>query len=100
MTSSAPLTIRPATAADAGALRRLAALDSSAAPAEPVLVAEIDGELHAAVSVAAGDVVADPFRRTAGTVAVLRVHATLERAKRAPRAPRLRLRGPGVALNH
>jgi hypothetical protein len=100
MTSSAPLTIRPATPADAGALRRLAALDSSAVPAEPVLVAEIGGELHAAVSIADGTVVADPFRRTAGTVAVLRVHATLEREQRAPRAPRLRLRRSGLALNH
>ena len=55
------ITIRPSDSADTTALRDLAALDSHHAPAEPVLVAEVDGDLQAAVSLADGEVVADPF---------------------------------------
>ena len=67
--------IRRASATDARALRRLAALDNAPAPAAgpDVLIAEIDGEPVAAVT---GDrAIADPFRRTAELVELLRLRA-------------------------
>lgn len=66
-------TIRFAYPDDATALRRLAALDSQPALPEPVLVADVDGELWAAVTIGAeARTIADPFRHTAVLVALLR----------------------------
>ncbi len=48
------ITIRPGYADDHLALARLAALDSAAVPAEPLLVADLDGELSAALSLRDG----------------------------------------------
>lgn len=68
--------IRRAYADDGSDLIRLAALDSSAAPPPaPLLVAELDGVLGAALSLRDGSVIADPFRRTAELVELLRLHA-------------------------
>jgi hypothetical protein len=75
MTSSASLTIRHATAADEAALRRLATLDSSRVPSGELLVAELDGQLVAALSVDTGAAIADPFEHTAAIVDSLRAHA-------------------------
>jgi hypothetical protein len=61
-------TIREAQAANDAALRRLAALDSSRVPNGRLLVAEADGELVAAVPLAGGPTIADPFRCTAAIV--------------------------------
>jgi hypothetical protein len=72
------IVIREATAADRGRLSRLAELDSSRAPADPVLIAEVDGELLAAVSMRDWRLVADPWRVTADLVEVLGIHAGLE----------------------
>lgn len=69
------VTIRPAFPDDAQALARLAALDSAQSPPAPVLVAEIDGELLAAMSLADGSVVADPFHRTAALLELLSARA-------------------------
>jgi hypothetical protein len=69
------LVIRTATAADAEALRRLAALDSQTLPTGPHLLAELDGHPVAALSRADGRVVADPFSRTDTVVAMLRRRA-------------------------
>lgn len=69
------LTIRRAGPADAGALSRLAALDSSHAPVGDVLVAEVGEELRAALCLASGHVIADPFHRTAEFVSLLRLRA-------------------------
>src|SRR5205085_10221270 len=69
-----PITIRPASARDALALTRLAALDSAPIPPAPVLLVEVDGELRAAVSGQDLTAVADPFRQTAGLVALARDH--------------------------
>ncbi|HLY35142.1 MAG TPA: hypothetical protein VKU35_00345, partial [Candidatus Limnocylindria bacterium] len=71
-----PVTIRPANADDELDLWKLAALDSSPLPAAPLLVAEIQGELRAAVSVTDLRAIADPFRRTAELVELLRQTAT------------------------
>ena len=73
------ITIRPGYADDQKALARLAALDSASLPAGPLLVAELDGELSAALSLHDGTSIADPFRPTAAIVALLRAHAAAAR---------------------
>jgi hypothetical protein len=74
--SDAAITIRPAYADDQAALTRLAALDSAEhAPAVPVLLAEVDGEVQAALSLRDGSAIADPFRPTLHILALLRTHA-------------------------
>jgi hypothetical protein len=70
------ITIRFAYPDDAAALRRLAALDSQPLPPGRLLVAEVAGELWAAVSVTgAPRAIADPFRHTAELVALLHERA-------------------------
>ena len=86
------ITIRSARDADAGALARLAALDSSHVPSGDLLVAEVSGELVAAASDAG--VIADPFRPTADVVDLLRLRAAVRTPRRATSRPvlaRLRL---------
>ena len=73
--SSPPISIRSAYPDDADALRRLAALDSAPLPQAPVLVADVGGELQAALSLADGGLVADPFVATADLVVLLEVQA-------------------------
>src|SRR3954468_6794473 len=58
------VTIRRAGPNDERALRRLAGLDSARVPDGPVLMAEIDGQAVAAISVLSGDSFADPFTPT------------------------------------
>ena len=70
------VTLRFAFPDDQPALWRLAALDSADVPAEPVLIAEVNGEARAALSLADGSVIADPFHRTVELVALLRARAT------------------------
>jgi hypothetical protein len=86
MTSSTPLTIRLAHHDDRAPLARLAQLDSGRTPADPVLLAEAEGGVVAALSLLDGTAVADPFRPTADVVDLLRVRAaataTDARAKR------------------
>jgi hypothetical protein len=67
------LTIRPATAGDAHAVMRLAALDGAPAPRGTLLVAERDGGLIAAVPFEGGRAIADPFEATQDAVALLRL---------------------------
>jgi hypothetical protein len=64
MMSMNSLTIRMATASDDGALERLAELDSAPVLSGPVLVAEVGGELWAAISLDDHQLVGDPFRPT------------------------------------
>ena len=94
-TAIATIVIRPAYADDREALARLAAIDSSASPAGPMLLAEVDDELRAAVSLADGSVIADPFFPTLDLVELLRTHAAALSAghgsRRRPR-PARRLR--------
>jgi hypothetical protein len=67
------LTIRMAVSADAEALRRLAQLDSAPLPGpSPMLIAEVAGELRAAVPLYGGSEIADPFHPTAELVVLLR----------------------------
>jgi hypothetical protein len=60
---------------DAEPLGRLAALDSAVPPEQPVLVAEVGGELRAALSLSDGSVIAHPFYGTAPVVELLRARA-------------------------
>jgi hypothetical protein len=84
-------TIRQANEEDVHALRRLAELDSDPRPLTGrVIVGEVKGEVAAAVAVADGRVIANPFRPTAHLVAHLRRRASALRA--ADRTPSLRER--------
>lgn len=67
--------IRRSRAADSGALERLARLDDRRLPRGELLVAEVAGEIRAAVSLDDGAVVADPWLRTADLVELLRLSA-------------------------
>ena len=69
------VTIRRAYPDDAPALARLAALDCRRLPTGEVLVAEVDGQLWAAVSISTNLAIADPFRHSAGLVRLLRMRA-------------------------
>jgi hypothetical protein len=65
--------VRYAHAGDRQAIVRLAQLDSAREPTGPVLVAECAGGVVAALALAGGDPIADPFVRTAELVQLLRV---------------------------
>ena len=69
------ITIRPATAEDREAIRRVAALDSGEAPKGESMLALVGGELRAVLPLAGGRALADPFHRTAELVELLRVMA-------------------------
>jgi hypothetical protein len=75
------IVIRPDRPEDGRALARLAALDSARVPASPLLVAEVAGELRAAVSLMDGRAIADPFHRTASLVVLLTLRAEQLRAE-------------------
>ena len=77
MTSlNSPITIRLATPDDYLALTRLAALDSAdSIPPGRVLLAEVDGELNAAISLHDGSAIADPFQPTLHLLDLLRTRA-------------------------
>jgi hypothetical protein len=91
MAYTVPVTLRLADRSDRRALRRLAQLDSRPLPPAPHLVAEREGRIDAVLSLADGEVVADPFRHTAELCELLRRHAAAieGRAASAP-APQLR----------
>ena len=95
VTSDLPITIRPAYPDDVGALQQLAALDSAAVPAAPLLVAEVDGQLRVAVSMAHLEAIADPFFPTADVVELVRQH--IRRTAEGSSQRRLR-RKRGLAL--
>ena len=69
------VSIRRAEPADIEAIERLAALDGRRVRAGEHLIADVEGEAWAAVSVQTGDVVADPFLPTAHVADLLRLHA-------------------------
>jgi hypothetical protein len=90
--NTSEITIRPEYPDDELALIRLAALDSSEPPARPLLLAEVDGELHAAVSLLDGSSIADPFQPTTAIVDLLRARArTVARPRRTGRRPLVRV---------
>jgi hypothetical protein len=72
---SAAVSLRIAGVDDEQVVRDLAALDDATAPEGEVLLALIDGEAAAALSLRDGHVVANPFVRTEAAVALLRLRA-------------------------
>jgi hypothetical protein len=88
------VTLRRADRGHADALRRLAGLDSHPLPPGPFLVAERAGAVEAAVSLSTGELLADPFRRTAEIAALLRCHAA--EARVAPEDDSLLARHPNT----
>jgi hypothetical protein len=82
---SSTIVIRTPRPEEAFAVRRLAYLDSQRPLRGDVVVAQVDGELLAAVSLSDGRVVADPFTHTADVVELLRMRA----ARHAPAASSL-----------
>jgi hypothetical protein len=74
-TTASHISIRLATAADDSTLIQLAALDSAPAPRGQVLVADLDGEIIAAHSIAPSRSIADPFRPTADISELLELRA-------------------------
>ena len=69
------LTLRIATSADGSALARLADLEQTARPADPVLLGEVMQRPVAALSLRDGRVVADPFTPTAELIELMRLRA-------------------------
>lgn len=74
------IAIRRVLPSDGEALARLQALAERRLPEGPLLVAEVDGELVAAVPAAGGDVVTDPFRVTLDVVELLHLRSSQLRA--------------------
>ena len=91
---SSTLALRVAQNDEAPVIRRLAALDDSPPLDGDVLLALVDGEPVAAVSLCDGRVVANPFLHTADTVRLLSLRAAQLCASAASpqraRIPRLR----------
>jgi len=69
------VTLRFASPAARTRLARLAELDSATPPAQPVLLAEVEGQLRAALALTDGTPVPDPFRPTADLIDLLRARA-------------------------
>jgi hypothetical protein len=86
-----PILIRPFTDSDAQAVREVAQRDSSVVPPGVLLVAEVEGQVRAALSLDTGEVVADPFAPSAAPVDLLRARARQLNGGRRP--PRRRGRG-------
>jgi len=89
-THDTAILIRRASEDDAADLRRLAQLDGASLPDGDLLVAEVDGELRAALRVTDSAYVADPFFPAKELVRLLDIrakrlrreeHSTLDRAR-------------------
>lgn len=87
---NATIALRPATSADDRVLDELAQLDSARPLARPALLAVVDDAPVAAISIADGRVVADPFVPSESVVELLRARAG--RGATARRGRRLHLR--------
>jgi hypothetical protein len=90
MSISESISIRPFADSDAQAVRSVAERDSSTVPAGVLLVAEVDGEVRAALSLDTGESVADPFAASLALVDLLRTRARQLSGGRVPRRRRHR----------
>jgi len=91
------ITIRQLTAADSVAVNRLAELESTGAPTGPMLGAEVEGTLLAAISIPSGTIVADPFSRTAEIADLLEVRVAQLRKRAIPTRGRMLRRRSATA---
>jgi hypothetical protein len=89
---TAPLVIRIAEPSDGPALQFLAELDSVLPFTGAALIAELDGQMVAGISLANGREVADPFVPTTEILELLRIRAKQLKPRLAPRAPFAKLR--------
>ena len=80
------ITIRSSRPTDASELRRLALIDSQRPLTGEAIVAEVCGEVVAAYSPASSRSIADPFRRTADVVEMLRLRAAAAADRPAPQS--------------
>jgi hypothetical protein len=69
------VTIRLARCSDEAGLAQLATLAQRPLPSDDLLVAEVNGELRAALPVTGGDPITDPFVATADLVSLLSLRA-------------------------
>jgi hypothetical protein len=83
---SAAVTLRRACAGDRSAIARLAGPHP---PQGPFIVAEIDGELRAALSLAGGAALIDPLRPASAALELLRARALQLEDAQTPRRRRL-----------
>lgn len=90
---TAEIVIRAARAEDMSDVARVAARDAASPPAGPLLVAKVESDVRAAISLRDGTVVADPFHRTAELVEMLKIRAgAVDRASHGDVATRRRAR--------
>jgi hypothetical protein len=83
------ITIRRLAPADDLTVAMLADLDAADAPDGPLLGAEVEGKLLAAISLRTGEVVADPFSRTAELTDLLELRVAQMRKRERPLRGRL-----------
>jgi hypothetical protein len=76
------ITIRGAGPEDGSALSRLAQRDSRPVPEGAVLIALVGGESRAAISLASGEAIADPFHHTEELVGMLTLRRSRLRGER------------------
>ena len=74
------ITIRPQRDADAPAVELLAELDARRVPDGPLLLAEVEGTIEAALALESGETIANPFATSAEVVSLLRLRAEQLRA--------------------
>jgi hypothetical protein len=93
------VTIRFSRPDDAAEISKLAQLDSARPPQGRLLVAEVAGELFAALPINGGAAVADPFRHTLDLVSLLEVRRRQIRRTKAARRRLLRRYVPAPAAS-
>ena len=74
------ITIRPRHDADGPAVERLAALEERPVPSGPLLLADIEGTIEAALALETGEAIANPFCPSAEIVSLLELRAEQLRA--------------------
>jgi hypothetical protein len=69
------ITIRPLQEADVPVVALLAELEERRVPPGPLLLAEVDGSIEAAIGVEGRETIANPFSGSAGAVSLLHLRA-------------------------
>ena len=90
------VTIRRRSEQDDGRIELLAQLEGRHEPEGPWLVAEVEGQVLAATSLATGETLSDPFSRTAELRAMLELRAA-QLYRRSNGGRRFRIRTPSGA---